>query len=67
MQVKLRFLRFFVVPQMRPSPFLKQPKLSSRADESSIFNIFKKMKEAKIAALRLQFLKDVPHENTIFD
>ena len=65
-RAKTLFLVICLFPWWSPVEILKQPKLSSRAGESSIFNIFEKMKQAKIAVARLQFLRDAWSENTVF-
>ena len=56
-----------VTQRIRPMQFWKQLKSSSRAGESSSFNISKKMKKRTNACLRLQFFEDVSCENAVFD
>ena len=61
------FFKNFVTQEKRPKQFSEHHKWSSRVGESSIFNIFEKMKYRRNAGSRLPFFEDAWGENTGFD
>ena len=56
----------FSIREIPRKQLRKQPILSSHVGESSIINTFEKIKQAKVVAARLQFLRDALCENAFF-